>query len=183
MLASRCSCISTRALLYRHFQGALLFFSSLGIRPVCYPSVFFLSFSHLIIHDYSKNRRTALSPDSWWRTVLIIHIRRLGLPRACFLICEKLWIQCLATRFVCVCVRIKSNTHWKTLAQCVDKACARNASAVAGWRVCSVDALWYAHMALLTLPECHWSAAHTLYVTLGMWNVCYSIMFKCELSL
>ena len=51
--------------LYHHFQGTLLFFSSLGIRPVCYPSVFFLSFNHLIIHDYSKNRRTSLSPDSW----------------------------------------------------------------------------------------------------------------------
>ena len=35
---------------------------------------------------------------------------------------------------LCVCVGIKSDTHWKTLAQCVDKACARNASAVAGWR-------------------------------------------------
>ena len=119
--------------LYHHFQGTLLFFSSLGIRPVCYPSVFFLSFNHLIIHDYSKNRRTSLSPDSWWRTVLIIHIHRPGLPQACFLICEKLWIQCLATRFVCVCEN-KTKYSRENLAQCVDKECARNASAVAGWR-------------------------------------------------
>lgn len=77
--------------LYHHFHSTLLFFSSLEIRPVCYLSVFFLSFNHLIIHDCSPNWRTSLSPD-WWRTVLTIHISCPGLPRACFLICEKLWI-------------------------------------------------------------------------------------------
>ena len=38
----------------------------------------------------------------------------------------------LVIYLLCVCERIKSNTHWKILAQCVDKARARNASAVAG---------------------------------------------------
>ena len=72
--------------LYRHFHSTLLFFSSLGIRPVCYPSVFLLSFNHLIIHDCPKT-------GGLLSVQIVGEGQSLpGLPRACFFICEKLWI-------------------------------------------------------------------------------------------